>query len=262
MDRFLENKKRNTAQRNRDNFTDRGIGTLLDGYTTLLQLSEIIAAAFHGRRYNKVRGLRDAAAFALSHALVLRGDNVRNVELSNVFVSPLDDEGPDCMAMLVSVFKSKTNKIGSLDLSASLRHVDVLCCSHGWVALYLFARWNWNDDDEESFPNLNTSASWFNVKLFAGNLPDVAIKSATHIQIVTRMLNRVGLQFSSKKTHITRGSAARMAEQAGVPEDQIRRMGHWVQESMENNYLSCLPRRGIRALSGIITLSLITNFFD
>jgi hypothetical protein len=247
--RFLENMKRNTAQRNRENYTDRGVATILDGYSTLEQLAQIIAAAFQGQRYNKVRGLRDAAAFALSHALVLRGDNIRNIELSNVFVSQLQDEGPQCMAMLASVFKSKTNKVGNMDLSASIRHRDVLCCSHGWIALYLFARWN---DDDEPFPDFTNNASWFDLKLFASdNSPTVAIKTQTHIKIVTRMLNRVGLEYSSKKTHITRGSAARMAELSGVPEDQIRRMGHWNQESMERNYLTCIPRKAMRALSGM-----------
>ncbi len=61
---------------------------------------------------------------------------------------------------------------------------------------------------------------------------------------------------ASKKTHITRGCATRMAEMAGVPEDQIRRMGHWAQESMEKHYLSCLPRKAMRALSGRLNIFL------
>jgi hypothetical protein len=64
------------------------------------------------------------------------------------------------------------------------------------------------------------------------------------------MLQRTGLTYSAKKTHITRGSAARMMELQGVSEDQIRRMGAWNQNTMERHYLTAMPRKGMRALSG------------
>ena len=47
--------------------------------------------------------------------------------------------------------------------------------------------------------------------------------------------------------HAARGSGARMAELAGASEDQIRRLGRWNNQSMENCYLTNLPNEVIRA---------------
>ena len=41
-----------------------------------------------------------------------------------------------------------------------------------------------------------------------------------------------------------------MAELAGASEDQIRRLGRWNNQSMENCYLTSLPREAIRSLAG------------
>lgn len=71
---FLQIIRESTAARLRTNFTDTGVGSLLDGYSTLEQLSTIISCAFNEAQYNNCKGLRNAAAFALSHALLLRGE--------------------------------------------------------------------------------------------------------------------------------------------------------------------------------------------
>jgi hypothetical protein len=55
---------------------------------------------------------------------------------------------------------------------------------------------------------------------------------------------------SKAKTHISRGCSARMAELQGLDEDQIRRLGHWASGAMERHYLSALPRKGMRVMSG------------
>ena len=47
-----------------------------------------------------------------------------------------------------------------------------------------------------------------------------------------------------------RGSGARMAELGGASEAQIRRLGRWNNQAMENCYLTCLPREAMRTLAG------------
>ena len=55
---------------------------------------------------------------------------------------------------------------------------------------------------------------------------------------------------SQKKTHIGRGSSAKMAELKGVSEEQIRRAGRWNQEQMVGCYLNSLPREFMRSMAG------------
>jgi hypothetical protein len=173
--RFLENRRAETYQTNRRNMKDRGIGTLLDGYSTLDGLASILRAGIQA--HNTPKGLRNAAAFAFSHSVLLRGDNVRNMELANLFSVDLEDEGVDRLtppkAFVASLLRSKTNTEGRTDYSACLRHMDVRCCAIGWIALYLFSRWDSAFDSNESFPSFEKSEDWFEIKVCIENIGEL-----------------------------------------------------------------------------------------
>lgn len=62
------------------------------------------------------------------------------------------------------------------------------------------------------------------------------LDATTHSRFVNEMLIGAGVM-AKASTHISRGSAARMAELKGVSEDQIRRLGHWQAGAMEKHYL-------------------------
>jgi hypothetical protein len=159
--RFLQNKSKETAKISIQNFTDRGTGTLLDGYSTLDQLAKIIEAGW--TLHNNLKGLRNGAMFALSHTLLLRGDNVRVFDFSSLFSVELENEnlgGNKPFAVVGTMIKSKTNVTGRKDYSAMLRHKDVKCCAISWLALYLFAKWR-ND-----FPSFVSRQSWYNLKVY------------------------------------------------------------------------------------------------
>jgi hypothetical protein len=145
-----------------ENFTDRGTGTILDGYSTIDELANIIKAGWI--IHNNLKGLRNSAMFALSHTLLLRGDNVRNFDLSCLFSVELEGESlrnrRNPFAVVGTLIKSKTNVEGRKDYSAMLRHKDVKCCAISWLALYLFARW-----ETDGFPSFETPESWYNLKV-------------------------------------------------------------------------------------------------
>jgi hypothetical protein len=50
---------------------------------------------------------------------------------------------------------------------------------------------------------------------------------------------------SSRKTHIGHGSGVIMAQLAGAPDNSTRRLGRWNQKTMENCYMSTLPREAM-----------------
>ncbi|KAG2201219.1 hypothetical protein INT47_013030 [Mucor saturninus] len=151
----------------RDNFEDRGEGTLADGYTSLDQVSKIVQFYLNGQR-NHGENLRDALAFLFSHYFLLRGESIRNAELTDFQTINLDFE--------------------------SVRP-NIKC-----PALY----------PSRDLPYYNF---WL-------------------------------------VTHINRGSAARMADLAGVNEDQIRRLGRWKNTTINGAYLTGLPREVMRVMAG------------
>ena len=71
----------------------------------------------------------------------------------------------------------------------------------------------------------------------------------THREWVAKALGYAGVR-SRQKTHITRSSAAKLAELKGADDGQIRRAGHWNLETMMGCYLNSLPRKFMRLMAG------------
>lgn len=71
----------------------------------------------------------------------------------------------------------------------------------------------------------------------------------THLAFTSAALKAAGFR-TKAKTHIFRGSGARMAELAGAEHSQIRRAGRWNNSSVEGAYLTHLPREVLRGLAG------------
>ncbi|OWY94258.1 hypothetical protein PHMEG_00036065 [Phytophthora megakarya] len=75
-----------TAHTKKKNYQDRGIGigSLLDGYHSEMQFQQICDT------FLELDDLRGRAAFLISHYGLLRGENVRDLELADMFSQPLD----------------------------------------------------------------------------------------------------------------------------------------------------------------------------
>ncbi|KAG2210796.1 hypothetical protein INT45_010944, partial [Circinella minor] len=98
------------------------------------------------------------------------------------------------------------------------------------------------DDDESSDDEAYGSA--------VQNPLESSISKATHIRFMKIAFNSAGIFVTRKVTHVPRSSAAKMADLAGVPESQIRRMGQWNTDTMTNAYLDSLPRQFMRVMAG------------
>jgi hypothetical protein len=102
----------------------------------------------------------------------------------------------------------------------------------------------------EPFPDFTTSEQWYPVKLFkTGKDPTKEMSYKVHRDDIASALDHIGLR-SRAKTHVGRGSGARMADLGGASEAQIRRLGRWNNQAMEKCYLTSLPREAMRALAG------------
>ena len=233
--------------RKRSNFQDRGIGTMLDGYSTTAQMQAIGRYFLCTTKDHGVQ-LRNWLAFLLSHFALMRGESARKMELPDLHCVRLEKEGfSECHALIMVMRQGKTNQFGRLEVGACLRHKDVDICPHGALALYLFWRWH---VENEPFPSFRCSSEWYPVKLLkTGNDPTKEMSYQVHCNAISSALSAIGLK-SRAKTHIGRGSGARMAELEGASEAQIRRLGRWNNQAMENCYLTSLPREAMRTLAG------------
>lgn len=98
----------------------------------------------------------------------------------------------------------------------------------------------------EVFPDFSASPFWYSTKLLkSGTVLTKQITYKIHLEGVNAALNAAGLK-THAKTHVGRGSRARIAELGGASEAQIRRLGRWNNQAMENCYLTALPREALR----------------
>ncbi|SAL97782.1 hypothetical protein [Absidia glauca] len=237
----------------RANMDDRGEGTLADGYTTNDQVANVInfywtRTSHHGEH------LRGGLAFLLSHYLLLRGESIRKMELSDIQTVNLENEGVrssiDCPALVMIMRQGKTNKNNRLDTAGCIRNARVEICPFMALGVYFFWRFH---VENEPFPDLVASRNWYPVKVFkAGADSSTEWSYFSHKNSIHKALSFAGIK-SKKKPHINRGSSARMADILGVNEDQIRRQGRWNNTTMNGAYLTTLPREMMRMMAGFPT---------
>jgi len=138
------------------------VGTIQDGYTTVAELSKL------GHTHWKTNGHHGTArrnwlAYLLCHNCLLRGEDVRALDLANLYSITLENEGHGtCVALLMSLRQGKTNKFGRVEIGAWMRNKVVEVCPHGSLSFYLF--WRWHIENEPS-PQLDDNSKWFKTKV-------------------------------------------------------------------------------------------------
>jgi len=234
-----------SESRQSGNFVDPGIGSIQDGYNS----EKLVQVADYYLRRKKMAGdaLRDRMMFLLNHMMMLRGETLREANLNHMFSLKFKDEGSTrCPVFVMMITGGKTNQEHYKLYSRVIRHKNVQACAFGAIGFYLFHRFHVKG---EAFPDFTLNENWFKTKLARGRSADKAVSYNTQLTSINKAFAEVGVN-SVKKTHSGRQAGAREAEMAGLSHDHIRRVGRWNSESMENSYLTCLPRTAIRVIQG------------
>lgn len=241
---------RGQHQRRRDEYTDRGLATIRDGYTAsqIPDLARKVWSQCLGPTCIEQQ-FRTQLCFLFGNSMLLRLSNRLPMELPDLFSIPLPNEGPQgqgwCLVTVMS--QGKTNQHGRLEYGAALRHRDHRSCLVGTLAFYFFWRWHCSG---EAFPSFRQSEDWYNIKVLKrDNLHRTEpLSDSTAASWTRRLYSEAGIK-TSKVTHAGRVSGARLAELNGVSEDQIRRGGRWNADQMTGCYLTTLPRGFMRGIA-------------
>lgn len=160
---LMKSVKRDKVNRMKRNYIDRG----REGFRTKSFTKEQLHAISdnHWKRKTKIHNaLRDNMSDFNMRAMSLRGEHMRAVELPDIFIDDIDEQGHgECKAVITVLNRGKTNKYGNNEFAATLRAKDVLQCPQSKMALYFFYRF---DIEDEELPNFETSENWFDIKLF------------------------------------------------------------------------------------------------
>lgn len=237
---LLRNVQQQTTATRKQNYTDRGTGSLLDGCQSTQQFMDM---SLHSMERHDIRG---RACYFLSHYGLLRGKNVRELELADMLAQPFDGEGfSECIALVLLIHHGKTNQNEKLQHVGYMRNKDVRVCPVGVVAVYLFER---SHVDTECLPGFRSSPQWCDLKILRGRDKKAAISYQVHKKSFETVFDSPCLTFS-KKTHINRQQGACELENADVDVSHRRRHGRWGVDSCEDCYAAPLASVAMRPSS-------------
>jgi len=88
---------------------------------------------------NAIKGLRNRLVYLLSEQGLVRGENIRDLELPDFFSVDYDDEGPSiCTAMVILKGRRKTNQFGKPLFFGYYCHTNIRLCAVSTTAFFLF----------------------------------------------------------------------------------------------------------------------------
>lgn len=246
---LIRTRRQQESKRKREQYEDRGLNSLQDGYTSaeFVRLIRFCWSSGYNVSGQLEPFLRTAADLLLAHTLLLRGEVRRKVQMADLFTLTLDNEGPTpCHAMVVLIDNGKTNQDGRREYGTAVRHKNPLLCTMASIGFYFFMRWNIMG---ETPPNFQRRELWYDLLVIKGQSNVKPIAYETQLQWSNRVYKGIGLGIK-KKTHAGRSQGAKFAELAGVNEGQIRRAGRWNSDSLTTSYLTNIPRKFVRAMAG------------
>ncbi|KJZ70673.1 hypothetical protein HIM_09946 [Hirsutella minnesotensis 3608] len=191
----LKSLQRRDAQRDKENYADKGRDTLLDGYSE---------AEFERCQF------RTLVDLLFGHYLLTRGGDRRATEISDLFTFEFAGEGSTrCMPLIFTTRAGKQNQHGRLETAGAYRNRNPLVCILGGLSFYLLCRW---DLSREPFPDFSRRSSWYDIRLIKGNGADrtAAFSYNSQRDWVVKAFAYAGVT-SQKKTHVGRSSGARTA---------------------------------------------------
>lgn len=160
------------VKRLRTSYSDRGVNTVLDGYTPE-DHDRIIRYtyrndAFPGMKNSQLTSLRIRLAQLMGHACFARGDTRRNIEFADLFcMSTPEETYAPCQRPVVAVVavsrNGKTNRYGKIQYAAMFRHRLVHLCPIGAMAQWFFYRFHVL---REQWPDFCRPCKWHEIKLF------------------------------------------------------------------------------------------------
>jgi hypothetical protein len=152
--------------------------------------------------------LRTAAEHLLGHATVTQGESRRDVQLADLILIELENEGPkpDDLApcMVMSRRQGKRNQYGKVEYMGCMRNANPLSS----LAFYFFSRWG--KDDAESFPSFRQPEDYYNLYVFPGSnkVPRQPLSYHTQFEWNRKMFRGVGIHLK-EKTHSPRKQSVR-----------------------------------------------------
>ena len=132
-----------------------------------------------------------------------------------------------------------------------MRHLHVLLCPIGALAMYLYIRFKMSDEIDSSF-DFFSNHKWYDIKLYTGGTIQKMFKgiSTKGYGQAMGMVGNVLKVSSNHKTHLGRVLGPKVLEMQEFNQEEIRILGNWDPKVQETTYSTKLPMKAIRGMAG------------
>jgi hypothetical protein len=134
-----------------------------------------------------------------------------------------------------------------------MRHVDVLLCPIGALAMYLYIRFKMSKEFDSSF-DFSRNEEWYNIKLYTDGTRQKMFKGISSKGYGTAMgqvAHALGVS-SKHTTHLGRVLGPKVLEMQEFSPEEIRVLGNWDPKVQESTYSTKLPMKVIRGMAGFV----------
>jgi Centromere DNA-binding protein complex CBF3 subunit, domain 2 len=147
-------------------------------------------------------------------------------------------------------FTGKTNN-GVHLFGRAMRHLDVLMCPIGAMALYLYFRFKLSQEFCNP-PDFTVNQSWYDVKLYTdGSIKRQKSGIASKGYGDAMAAVAAGLNISCMHTtHLGRVLGPKVLEMLEFDQDEIRILGNWNPKTQESTYSAKVPMKALRGMAG------------
>jgi hypothetical protein len=185
----------------------------------------------------------------LSEQGLVRGENIRDLELPDFFSVEYDDEGPSiCTAMVIRKGHGKTNKFGKPLFSGYYHHTNVRLCAVSTTPFFLFYQYHVMN---EPFPDFSIPQRWYDIVMFCTDcINNVKAMSRTaHARAVCDAYSALNIMHQ-KVTHAGRQNGRQLLEKDGVEKVSADVAGGWSTGAGEGCYDNGLSLPSMRTMAG------------
>lgn len=250
--RYLGERRKLSHKLQRDNFDDKDRDNMFfDRYLpedAMKMLSYMWNYTGLGKKKEAFEGVNASLELLLGHHLLFRGDNKRNLELSDAVYNVQDTSRGKIPILGFQLTHSKTlGPDGRPRCMGACRSKNVELCLVSAFAFSLWYRFDFKDGPLHGprLPNFLDKKSWYPIKvLFStsgrSSKENCAISYNHEKSLMKKCLASIGF-ISKKLTHLSRKSNSQGADANQISEEQIMRAGHWTTSALVKYYLSPYP---------------------
>ncbi len=249
---LLKDRTKKKHARRKAQYLDRDVNTLLNEYKQRQMIDVVRSCWTHELSQKRATAQtvkfahRTTLDFLMSHMMLMRGENRRHLQLTDLFSLNLKNENlTPCTTHVCILNNEKTNQTERIEYETVVRHKNSLLCIILQLAFYLFYRWN---IVREQISHFQRRQQWYDLHLLRGSKSTSPMSYEVQLEWTNKMFDVVSI-FSLKKTH-DRDAEARAGELSDASKSQIRRAERWNTDALFTSYLTHLSLKFVRVMTG------------